>query len=81
MKYSYNDLVEKLQKAVLTVTFNKVDGTERVMKCTLQSHFLPEEHRGKSPVLMETSPVTVSVWDVEAHGWRSFRLDNVTNVT
>jgi hypothetical protein len=80
MKYDYNELVNKLQSAVVTVTFNKVDGTERVMRCTLQNHFLPEEYRGKAPMLMEQAPVTLSVWDCDAHGWRSFRLDNVTNV-
>jgi len=80
MKYDYNELITKLQNAVVTVTFNKVDGTERVMKCTLQTHFLPEEHRGKGPMLTETTPLTVAVWDVEAHGWRSFRFDNVTSV-
>lgn len=80
MKYDYNDLVTKLQGAVVTVTFNKVDGTERVMRCTLQNHFLPEEYRGRQPMLLEQAPVTVSVWDVDACGWRSFRLDNVTKV-
>ena len=81
MKYDYNDLVSRLQNSVLTVTFEKVDGTERVMRCTLISQYLPEEHRNKAPMLTETTPTTISVWDVEASGWRSFRIDNVRNVT
>ena len=80
MKYDYNSLVEMLQNAVVTVTFEKVDGTERVMHCTLQPQFLPEEFRNKAPMLTETTPTTVSVWDVDASGWRSFRVDNVRNV-
>lgn len=80
MKYDYNSLVEKLQRSVVTVTFTKVDGTERVMNCTLQPSFLPEEYRNKAPMLTETAPMTVSVWDVDVSGWRSFRLDTVKSV-
>jgi len=81
MKYKYNDIIQYLQDAVALVTFTKVDGTERVMRCTLKKEFLPEEYRGKAPMLTETVPVTVSVWDLEASGWRSFRLENVTKVS
>lgn len=80
MKYDYNSLVEKLRSAVVTVTFEKVDGSTRVMQCTLLPQYLPEEYRGKAPMLTETAPQTVSVWDVENGGWRSFRVDSVRNV-
>ncbi len=80
MKYDYNSLVEMLQKAVVTVTFTKVDGTERVMNCTLLPQYLPEQYRNKAPMLLEQSPLTVSAWDVDASGWRSFRLDNIKSV-
>lgn len=80
MKYDYNTLVEKLRGAVVTVTFEKVDGTTRVMRCTLLPEYLPEEYRGNAPLLTETTPQTVSVWDVEASGWRSFRVDFVRGI-
>jgi len=80
MKYDYNSLVEMLQKSVVTVTFTKVDGTERVMNCTLLPQYLPEQYRNKAPMLLEQSPLTVSAWDVDASGWRSFRLDNIKSV-
>jgi hypothetical protein len=80
MKYDYSDLVAKLRDAVLNVTFEKVDGTERTMKCTLRPEYLPEEYRNKAPMLTETTPLTISVWDVENSGWRSFRVENVTAV-
>jgi hypothetical protein len=80
MKYDYNMLVDMLRKSVVTVTFTKVDGTERVMNCTLLPSFLPEEYRNKAPMLTESAPMTVSVWDVDVSGWRSFRLDTVTSV-
>jgi hypothetical protein len=80
MKYDYNGLVEQLRNSVLTVTFEKVDGTERVMRCTLLPQYLPEEFKSKAPMLTETTPTTISVWDLEASGWRSFRVDNVRSV-
>ena len=30
----YNEIVNRLRESVLTVTFKKVDGSLRVMKCT-----------------------------------------------
>jgi hypothetical protein len=51
MKYSYNDLVSKLQDAVLNITFEKVDGTERTLQCTLRPEYLPEQYRNKAPML------------------------------
>lgn len=77
MKYSYNDIVDRLRAGVVTVTFTKLDGSERVMQCTLQADYLPEEFRNKQPMLTETVGNTVSVWDVQAGGWRSFRVDSV----
>ena len=80
MKYDYIDLVSKLRDGVLNVTFEKVDGTERTMQCTLRPEYLPEQYRNKAPMLTETAPETISVWDVENSGWRSFRVDNVRAV-
>lgn len=80
MTFSYNEVVRMLREGVITVTFKKVDGSQRVMKCTLQSQFLPEEHRNKGPMLTETTGNTIPVWDVEASAWRSFRLDSITNI-
>lgn len=80
MKYDYNLLATALKNAVLTVTFNKMDGTERVMRCTLKDTLLPEEYRGKGTLLTEQSPLTMTVWDVDASGWRSFRLENIKTV-
>jgi len=80
MKYDYNSLVNMLRSSVVNVTFEKVDGTERTMQCTLQSQYLPEQYRNMAPMLTETAPTTISVWDVEHAGWRSFRVDSVRKV-
>ena len=80
MSYTYNDIVNRLRNGIITVTFDKMDGSERVMECTLQPQYLPEEYRDKAPMLTETAPQTVSVWDIGVSGWRSFRLDTVKSV-
>ena len=41
------DLKEFLHDGVVNVCFEKKDGTERIMKCTLQSNLIPEEHTPK----------------------------------
>jgi hypothetical protein len=75
-----NEIVSKLRAGVVNVTFTKVDGSERTMQCTLLPEYLPEEFRNKQPMLTETVGNAVSVWDVQAGGWRSFRVDSVKAV-
>ena len=38
------DLLEQLRKETLVVTFNKLNGDERVMTCTKSFDVIPEEH-------------------------------------
>lgn len=74
------ELLTLLQKNVVRVVFTKIDGTDRVMECTLQSSYLPEMDQSNSgPMLTEGDGEhqRISVWDVQANGWRSFYLDTV----
>ena len=71
-------LVEILQTGVLIVTFNKLDGDERVMTCTKNMENIPEESRPKTN--SEPKKGTITVWDINAKGWRSFKYDRVTKV-
>jgi hypothetical protein len=83
-----NWIVSHLQMGPVTVTFNKKDGTERVMYCTLDHEVIPlaplhESNTGNPvdfPKVKKENPNTVSVYDIEASAWRSFTLKNVTNV-
>ena len=85
MEYTVNreHIVNKLKQGLLEVTFNKVNGDERVMTCTLQEGVIPAATK-KDPLslkkIREVNPEVVSVWDTNATGWRSFRVANVTNV-
>jgi len=69
-----SEMIEQLQNHICEVSFTKVNGDERVMTCTLMDVFLPET-KGNSKNNEEVIPV----YDVMADGWRSFRVDSVTN--
>ena len=65
----------------VTVTFTKVDGTERVMNCTLKPELLPEAKplvESKTP--RKESTTSIRVFDLEKKEWRSFTTKNVTRV-
>ena len=74
-----------LRIGLCTVTFTKVNGDTRVMKCTLSDNFIPMSDR-VAPVASSTaqeiepqglSKEVIRVFDVEVNGWRSFRIDSV----
>jgi|TARA_B110000093_G_C12852199_1_gene359796 hypothetical protein len=71
-------LLEQLRKETLVVTFNKLDGDERIMTCTKSFDVIPEEHKPKTDKAPKEGNVTV--WDINAKGWRSFKYDRITKV-
>ena len=72
------ELLEKLRNETLVVTFNKLNGDERIMTCTKSFDVIPEEHKPKTD--KEPKEGNVTVWDTNAKGWRSFKYDRVTKV-
>jgi hypothetical protein len=62
-----DDWHDHLRHSVLIVSFDKVNGERRDMTCTLDRRYLPIE-------------ASLAVWDLNANGWRSFRLDRVINI-
>jgi len=83
MVYSRETIIEQLKNNEVVVTFTKVNGDERVMTCTLQDNKLPPATK-KDPLsqkkIRDINEKVVSVWDLNAEGWRSFRVDNVTDI-
>ncbi len=81
MKYERDALMGDLKQHPVEVRFKKVNGETRVMRCTLMKSVLPvnedqfeqlqEQH--KKPENLNT----IVAWDLEANGWRSFRVDSV----
>ena len=65
-----------LKGNVARVKFKKVNGDIRDMRCTLREDLLPaaiptakRQH--------DTNDEVVAVYDIDAAGWRSFRIDSV----
>lgn len=69
-----------LQVTDVTVTFTKKDGTERIMKCTLQPESLPKVEVTEDKKTRKVNQDTIAVFDVEAKAWRSFTLKSVNKV-
>ena len=70
-------LTNIIRKNITTVTFTKVNGEDRVMKCTLDPKYLPKIDGVVEESGRPENPNVVVVWDIEKEGWRSFRLDSV----
>ena len=79
------ELKEQLKNGVVTVTFEKKDGTERTMRATLSDNYVPQvlqeydEHE-PVPAKKKLNDNVQSVWDIDENGWRSFRLDSVKDI-
>ena len=73
-------LNDMLQISTCVVTFTKKDGDTRVMNCTLQPEQLPKVEIKEGALKREPNLNNMSVYDVNAEGWRSFIIRNVTNV-
>src|SRR5210317_669815 len=78
------DLKNLLEQNVLVVDFTKLNGDKRVMTCTLRDDIKPRATKTDTlsqKAVREVSDAVVSVWDVNAKGWRSFRYERINSVT
>jgi hypothetical protein len=83
MLYERDTLLNDLKEHVAEVTFTKVNGEKRVMRCTLRGEHLPQnsnkdylEEQHKKPENQEL----IVAWDLHNNGWRSFRISSVEYV-
>ena len=77
------DLRNQLEQNVMVVDFNKISGDKRVMTCTLREDMKPRATKVdpmSTKKIREMSDAIISVWDVKAEGWRSFRYDRINSV-
>lgn len=76
--FMYDDLINDLRDGICKVTFTKKDGTERLMKCTLNKNFMPQiEFVKESKDVKEPNKEVIKCWDLDKEAWRSFRVDSV----
>lgn len=81
-KLTHEDYTSELKRGIFEVTFTKVNGDKRVMECTLHRRIVPQPTK-TDPLtqtkVREVNTEVVSVWDINANGWRAFRVENVEN--
>ena len=77
------DLKNLLDQNVVVVDFTKLNVDKRIMTCTLREDMKPPATKTDTmsqKKVREISDAVVSVWDVNAKGWRSFRYDRINSV-
>ena len=73
------DLEKQLKTDIFQIHFKKLDGDERIMTCTTRTDLIPKDKRPKTE--NKSHDTTVTVWDINANDWRSFRYDRVVSVS
>lgn len=80
-------LTELRCASIVLVNFIKADGTHRSMRASLNPAVVPkdafpkknEEDNGSNFEVAQTNLDVIRCYDIEKKGWRSFRVDSVTN--
>ncbi len=70
-------LQKLLKQHVVEIKFKKVDGSDRMMLCSLRKEYLPEQTEKKERKDKKENLNSLAVWDIEKDGFRSFRIDSV----
>ena len=70
-----------LKTDIITVTFTKKDGTERVMKCTTNTDVVPKVEVKEGAKPRKVSETTMRVFDTDIKEWRSFTIKSITQIT
>jgi hypothetical protein len=66
-----------MREQEIKITFTKKDGTERVMRCTLDPAKLPVQESTETKTERKVSTETMAVFDLDVQGWRSFTKKSV----
>ena len=75
--FDRSEMMESLQNGL-----SEVNGDVRVMTCTLDDTIIPADFLPKTSAMLDAVEVPqtiIKTYDVNAEGWRSFRVENVTN--
>jgi len=72
-------IMDTLNHCMCTVTFEKLDGSERTMKCTRNPGFIPEQFRPKGTKTVKENLEIITAYDIDSKGWRSFIVENITH--
>jgi hypothetical protein len=65
-----------LTQHVVSVKFKKIDGSERIMNCTLKRKLVPVYEK-KTDRVNPTNDNLIVVWDLDKEAFRSFKVDSI----
>ena len=77
---NYREILELLYKHDCEVTFTKVDGSVRIMPCTLREEAMPQRDVEKFHQTRVVNENVISAFCLDKNEWRSFRVANVTDI-
>lgn len=75
-----NRILRHLLQEDCEITFTKVDGSTRIMPCTLRTSAMPIREANEFHKTRLFNPDVLSVWCLDKKEWRSFRVMNVVSV-
>lgn len=81
--YTYEQIMEALHREQpAIVTFNKVNGEQRIMTCTLRKEVIPSDFAPKGTGLdkIKENKKIIRAFDTNKQEWRSFRVELVTKL-
>lgn len=83
-KFVKEQIDDLLRVFDLRVVFTKVDGSERFMECTRDLDKIPlidhPKDTGSVKVEFSKPDEVVRVYDVNAEGWRSIKVNSIKNL-
>lgn len=80
LESKYRELHHLLESHDCEVVFTKVDGSERVMPCTLRADELPPKPLTENSKTRKINHSAISVWCLDKKEWRSFRVEGVKSI-
>lgn len=69
-----------LKKSVCKITFEKVDGSTRILTATLRDDILPPIPEGTGKGKRTFGGDAIPVWSIDDQGWRSFKLSLLISI-
>lgn len=72
-------LIDRLKNEICEITFEKRDGSERVMICTLKEDYLPHVSATK-PAEDRHYNDYIPVFDLEEQAWRAFKPSKLITI-
>jgi hypothetical protein len=66
-----------LKEIEVNLTFKKVNGEIRKMRCTLNEELIPEDKKSTGNGKRKSPEDSIAVFDLDKQDWRSFRYESI----